>query len=135
MIVEPLLRDAFQVCADSMLELQPTLSMHLFRLLKAAYFDVTLRMALCKTYCVSRNGVCLQIVRSTEQYQRLLEAVPSVFVGTPSALMDLVEFMAARMEESFQEKGMSCPPWRQVRLRDNIVGSQSSLHCKISVAN
>eukprot|EP00959_Pyramimonas_sp_CCMP1952_P467093 9491036-Pyramimonas_sp.AAC.1 len=23
--------------------------------------------------------------------------------------------MAARMEESFQEKGMSCPPWRQVR--------------------
>lgn len=56
-----------------------------------------------------------QIVRSTEQYQRLLEAVPSVFVGTPTALTDLVEFMAARMEESFQEKGMSCPPWRQVR--------------------
>ena len=57
----------------------------------------------------------MQIVRSTEQYQRLLETVPSVFVGTPSALTDLVEFMVARMEDSFLEQGMCCPPWRQVR--------------------
>jgi len=56
----------------------------------------------------------LQIVRPTEQYQRLLDTVPQVFVGTLSRLSALIEFVTARMEESFREQGMCTPPWRQV---------------------
>eukprot|EP00242_Pyramimonas_sp_CCMP2087_P008976 CAMPEP_0198199182 /NCGR_PEP_ID=MMETSP1445-20131203/2511_1 /TAXON_ID=36898 /ORGANISM="Pyramimonas sp., Strain CCMP2087" /LENGTH=297 /DNA_ID=CAMNT_0043868947 /DNA_START=205 /DNA_END=1098 /DNA_ORIENTATION=+ len=57
----------------------------------------------------------LQIVRPTEQYQRLLDTVPQVFVGTLSRLSALIEFVTARMEESFREQGMCTPPWRQIR--------------------
>lgn len=54
-----------------------------------------------------------QIVRPTEQYSRLLDAVPMAFVGTPYRLSAITQFMAARMEESFRERRMSCPPWRK----------------------
>lgn len=70
-----------------------------------------------------------QIVRPTEQYQRLLESVPMAFVGTPFRLSALTEFMAARMEESFREQGMSCPPWRQGRsllAKWELIGSVDS---------
>jgi len=69
----------------------------------------------------------LQIVRPTPQYNRLLEALPSIFVGTASQLASIVEFMSERMAESFRQRGMCSPPWRQVcsRLREDVWTSTS----------
>mmetsp|Transcript_30632 Transcript_30632/g.59054 ORF Transcript_30632/g.59054 Transcript_30632/m.59054 type:complete len:326 (+) Transcript_30632:225-1202(+) len=55
-----------------------------------------------------------QIVRPTPEYSRLLEDVPHVFVGTSSQLARIVAFMSERMQESFRQRGMCSPPWRQV---------------------
>jgi len=54
-----------------------------------------------------------QVVRSQTAYTRLLDALPTVFVGPPRQLAALVDFMAVRMEESFRAGGMTSPPWRQ----------------------
>lgn len=56
-----------------------------------------------------------QIVRPTPQYQRLLDALPREFVGSSQQLTSLVEFMSERMAESFRQRGMCSPPWRQVK--------------------
>jgi len=43
----------------------------------------------------------------------LLSLVPSEFVGTPSRLKPLVKLLCLEMEQTFQEKGLTWPPWRQ----------------------
>ena len=58
-------------------------------------------------------ALSLQVVRSQAAYTRLLDALPTVFVGPPRQLAALVDFMAVRMEESFRAGGMTSPPWRQ----------------------
>jgi len=53
------------------------------------------------------------ISQSTREYEMLLSLVPSEFVGTPSRLKPLVKLLCLEMEQTFQEKGLTWPPWRQ----------------------
>lgn len=53
------------------------------------------------------------ISRSTPAYARLVDALPSTFVGTHQTLVRLVDFMCEQMNGSFRESGMSVPPWRK----------------------
>ena len=53
------------------------------------------------------------ISRPTRTYARLVDALPSTFVGTHQTLVRLVDFMCEQMNGSFRESGMSVPPWRK----------------------
>ena len=53
------------------------------------------------------------ISRPTPAYARLVDALPSTFVGTHQTLVRLVDFMCEQMNGSFRESGMSVPPWRK----------------------
>jgi uncharacterized protein (TIGR01615 family) len=53
------------------------------------------------------------ISQSTWEYEKLLSLVPSEFVVTPANLKPLVKLLCLEMEQTFQEKGLTWPPWRQ----------------------
>ena len=53
------------------------------------------------------------ISQSTREYEKLLSLVPSEFVGTPARLKPLVNLLCLEMEQTFQERGLTWPPWRQ----------------------
>ena len=55
-----------------------------------------------------------QISRPSLLYSRLVEELPDEFVGSGDALSRLCFFIGDQMGTSFQEKGMTVPPWRNV---------------------
>jgi hypothetical protein len=56
-----------------------------------------------------------EVGRPSPLYRRLLDDLPDVFVGGASELCAVVEFLCDQMSTSFQECGMSVPPWRSAR--------------------
>lgn len=76
------------------------------------------------------------ISHSTREYEKLLSGVPSEFVGTPARLKPLVKLLCLEMEQTFQQRGLTWPPWRQAesmiskwlptKSRDTHVASPSS---------
>lgn len=53
------------------------------------------------------------ISHPTRDFERVFEAVPEVFVGTPERLQSLVEFLCHEVAASFAAHGLSMPPWRK----------------------
>ena len=51
--------------------------------------------------------------RATAQYARLVESMPTAFVGTYAHLSEIVFFMSTHMINSFRESGLDIPPWRR----------------------
>ena len=51
--------------------------------------------------------------RATAQYARLVESMPTAFVGTYAQLSEIVFFMSTHMINSFRESGLDIPPWRR----------------------
>lgn len=56
-----------------------------------------------------------EIPRPSLAYAASLQALPSVFVGTPRQLAALVAWMAARLRTAFAQAEMPVPPWRAAR--------------------
>jgi len=54
----------------------------------------------------------LRVARPSPSYRELMGALPDLFVGPAPALEQLVQLCANRLEESFRELEMPCPPWR-----------------------
>ncbi|KAK3253600.1 hypothetical protein CYMTET_5567 [Cymbomonas tetramitiformis] len=54
-----------------------------------------------------------QICRPSQTYNKLLQILPTAFVGTRRQLSQVTEFMCHQMAESFAEQGLTTPPWRQ----------------------
>ena len=75
------------------------------------------------------------IANATPQYQRLLDELPSEFVGTFSRLLEIIDFMAVKLNSSFVARKMDTPPWRRAKSiaskwsmpieENNVVGSVS----------
>ena len=53
------------------------------------------------------------ISQSTEEYEKLLSQIPGEFVGTSTRLRPLVKLLCLKMEQAFQDTGLTRPPWRQ----------------------
>lgn len=50
--------------------------------------------------------------RASEQCLAVLAALPDVYVGNDSSLLQLLKFLAAVLEESYTAACLSVPPWR-----------------------
>lgn len=54
-----------------------------------------------------------EIARPTSHYKALFQALPSVYVGTPCRLQQILDVMAEAVKRSLKKKGMFLPPWRK----------------------
>lgn len=55
------------------------------------------------------------IARPSPDYERALESVSDVFVGSEQDLQRTVEYMCEHAARSFEETGLTLPPWREAR--------------------
>ncbi|KAL6894252.1 hypothetical protein ACP4OV_008350 [Aristida adscensionis] len=54
-----------------------------------------------------------ELARSTKAYRAALQALPSLFVGTPERLGKIVGVVAEAARQSLKKKGLHIPPWRK----------------------
>ncbi|XP_021907516.1 uncharacterized protein LOC110821854 [Carica papaya] len=60
-----------------------------------------------------------EIARPTDEYPRLLQALPRVFVATSEELKRIVRIMSDAARRSLKSRGLSQPPWRKNRYMQN----------------
>eukprot|EP01025_Chloroclados_australasicus_P046137 TRINITY_DN5090_c1_g1_i1.p2 TRINITY_DN5090_c1_g1~~TRINITY_DN5090_c1_g1_i1.p2 ORF type:complete len:413 (-),score=41.08 TRINITY_DN5090_c1_g1_i1:1363-2601(-) len=54
------------------------------------------------------------IAKPTSRYNTVLTLVPSVVVGTPQQIINVVTHLSKEMSLAFKERGYSTPPWRSL---------------------
>ncbi|XP_021887102.1 uncharacterized protein LOC110806518 [Carica papaya] len=60
-----------------------------------------------------------EIARPTDEYARLLQALPRVFVGKSEELKRFIRIMSDAARRSLKSRGLSLPPWRKNRYMQN----------------
>ena len=56
-----------------------------------------------------------EIARQTSQYERLLSALPNIFIGKNDNLKQIVRVMSDGARRSLKNQGLHLPPWRKNR--------------------
>ncbi|XP_030485788.2 uncharacterized protein LOC115702485 [Cannabis sativa] len=54
-----------------------------------------------------------ELARPTQRYKKLIEALPSFFIGTEEKLGNVVTLLCSAAKESLKESGLHIPPWRK----------------------
>ncbi|KAJ8650435.1 hypothetical protein MRB53_003458 [Persea americana] len=54
-----------------------------------------------------------ETARSTKNYRAILQSLPSIFVGKPDRLQQIVSVVCEAAEQSLKKKGLHFPPWRK----------------------
>lgn len=54
-----------------------------------------------------------EIARSTKNYRAILQSLPSIFVGKPDRLQQIVAVVSEAAKQSLKKKGLHFPPWRK----------------------
>lgn len=54
-----------------------------------------------------------ELARPTQEYQDLLNSLPSIFVGTEDKLNSIISLLCSAAKQSLKEKGLHVPPWRK----------------------
>lgn len=54
-----------------------------------------------------------ELARPTQEYQELLNSLPSIFVGTEEKLNGIISLLCSAAKQSLKEKGLHVPPWRK----------------------
>ncbi|XP_062098952.1 uncharacterized protein LOC133804847 [Humulus lupulus] len=54
-----------------------------------------------------------ELARPTQSYTKLIEALPSFFIGTEEKLGNVVTLLCSAAKESLKESGLHIPPWRK----------------------
>ncbi|XP_068650146.1 uncharacterized protein [Aristolochia californica] len=54
-----------------------------------------------------------KIARSTKNYRAVLQSLPSIFVGKPDRLQQIVAIVSEAAKQSLKKKGLHLPPWRK----------------------
>ena len=54
-----------------------------------------------------------ELARPTSNYKKLVETLPSIFVGTEEKLASVVSLLCTAAKESLKENGLHIPPWRK----------------------
>ncbi|MCD7452277.1 hypothetical protein HAX54_016109 [Datura stramonium] len=60
-----------------------------------------------------------EIARPTNQYERLLQSLPNVFVGKSEELKQILRVMSDAARRSLKSRGLTFPPWRKHRFMQN----------------
>lgn len=60
-----------------------------------------------------------EIARPTPQFERLLQSLPSIFVGKMEELTQVLKVMSAATKRSLKSKDLHLPPWRKHRYMRN----------------
>ncbi|KAK4338662.1 hypothetical protein RND71_043149 [Anisodus tanguticus] len=60
-----------------------------------------------------------EIARPTNQYERVLQSLPSVFVGNSEELKQILRVMSNAARQSLKSRGLTFPPWRKHRFMQN----------------
>uniref|UniRef100_A0A5B7BH75 DUF506 family protein n=1 Tax=Davidia involucrata TaxID=16924 RepID=A0A5B7BH75_DAVIN len=60
-----------------------------------------------------------EIARPVNQYERLLQVFPLVFVGRSEELKQIVKVMSDAAKRSLKSRGLHLPPWRKNRYMQN----------------
>lgn len=63
--------------------------------------------------CIITRREQFIISQATPEYEQLLSLLPGEYVGTSMRLKPLVKLLCLEMEQAFQERGLTWPPWRQ----------------------
>lgn len=53
-----------------------------------------------------------EVARPTRAYKELIDALPSIFVGTEKKLKEIVSLLCPACRKSLKETGLHIPPWR-----------------------
>lgn len=61
-----------------------------------------------------------EVARATESYKQLIEALPSVFVGSEEKVKRIISILCSAAKQSLKESGLHIPPWR----------TSTYMHCK-----
>ena len=72
--------------------------------------------------------------RATAQYARLVESLPTAFVGTYAHLSEIVFFMSTHMINSFRESGLDIPPWRRPSALTSKWTVKSDVVARVSIS-
>ncbi|XXG76725.1 hypothetical protein AAC387_Pa08g1020 [Persea americana] len=89
-----------------------------------------------------------EIARSTKNYRAILQYLPSIFVGKPDRLQQIVAVVSEAAKQSLKKKGLHVPPWRKPeymrakwlspyqrsRTASDVTGSENS-PCPIQTQN
>ncbi|KAK4365910.1 hypothetical protein RND71_013790 [Anisodus tanguticus] len=54
-----------------------------------------------------------ELARPTQDYQELLNYLPSIFVGSEEKLNGIISLLCSAAKQSLKEKGLHVPPWRK----------------------
>ncbi|XP_058085049.1 uncharacterized protein LOC131232669 [Magnolia sinica] len=54
-----------------------------------------------------------EIARSTKNYRAILQSLPSIFIGKPDRLNQIVAVVSEAAKQSLKKKGLHFPPWRK----------------------
>lgn len=60
-----------------------------------------------------------EVARPTPQFERLLQSLPSIFVGKMEELTQVLKVMSAATKRSLKSKDLHLPPWRKHRYMRN----------------
>lgn len=72
-------------------------------------------MQICRYILELEFGTGIELARATEEYQRIVKAVPDVVVAKADAIGKAVRLVAEAARRSLRESGMHVPPWRKSR--------------------
>lgn len=65
-----------------------------------------------------------EIARPTDEYNSLLQQLPTMFVGRAEKICGIIKIMSGAARKSLKDRGMSFPPWRKYRyMQAKWVGS------------
>ena len=54
-----------------------------------------------------------ELARPTQSYKKLVDTLPSIFVGTEERLGNVVSLLCSAAKQSLKENGLHIPPWRK----------------------
>lgn len=72
-------------------------------------------MQICRYILELEFGTGIELARATEEYQRIVKAVPDVVVAKADAISKAVRLVAEAARRSLRESEMHVPPWRKSR--------------------
>ncbi|KAK1391924.1 Aldehyde dehydrogenase family [Heracleum sosnowskyi] len=55
-----------------------------------------------------------EVVRPTESYRELIDALPCIFVGGEEKLKKIISLLCTEAKQSLKKRGLHVPPWRKL---------------------
>ncbi|KAL9245669.1 hypothetical protein vseg_019294 [Gypsophila vaccaria] len=73
-----------------------------------------------------------EVARPSESYKKLLNKIPSIFVGNKPQLSTLITLLCSACEDSLKDQGLHVPPWRRptyMKSKWNLSNNHNNIDC------